>query len=98
MKTDSTLEVSVETPGSIIARIALQCGITPHRLGQIAGISGDTVAKILKSGGNGMRLNILRQICAALNISPNTVIELLPPVVLEPPPPLLTPGRKRAGK
>lgn len=86
---------NLENPGSIIARIAEQRGITLYRLEQMSGLARSTITAMSDSGGNNMRLNVLRRICAALSISPMTIIDLLPPVDLDPPPPVGARGRKK---
>ncbi len=82
-KDESTTEQAEITPGSIIAQIAKSQGITPHALGVKAGIDEDTIGKIIKTGGQRMRIDIFRKICTTLQISPCEILSHLPPVVIE---------------
>lgn len=82
-KDESTVEQTEITPGAIIAQIAKSQGITPHALGVKAGIDEDTIGKIIKTGGQRMRIDIFRKICTTLQISPCEILSQLPPVVIE---------------
>ena len=73
------------TPGEVLARLRAARGLSAYALGNLSGVSQDAILKAERSGAWGMRLDVLHRILAAMEVSPVTFWESLPPADLSRP-------------